>query len=56
MRSASAEYVDYMKRASAIVSEEAGLTSESAIVAITFGIPTIVGAEHAADVLEMEKS
>ena len=52
MRSASAEYVDYMKRASAIVSEEAGLTSESAIVAITFGIPTIVGAEHAADVLE----
>lgn len=40
-----------MKRASAIVSEEAGLTSESAIVAITLGIPTVVGSEHAADVL-----
>lgn len=52
VRAAGTEYVDYMKRASAIVSEEAGLTSESAIVAITFGIPTIVGAAHAADLLE----
>ena len=52
VRSARADFVDYMKRASAIVSEEAGLTSESAIVAITFGIPTVVGAAHAADILE----
>ena len=52
VRAAGTEYVDYMKRASAIISEEAGLTSESAIVAITFGIPTIVGAAHAADLLE----
>ena len=52
VRSAQPEWVDYMKRASAIVSEEAGLTSESAIVAITLGIPTIVGAAHAADTLE----
>ena len=52
VRSARADFVDYMKRASAIVSEEAGLTSESAIVAITFGIPTVVGAAHAADTLE----
>ena len=52
VRSARADFVDYIKRASAIVSEEAGLTSESAIVAITFGIPTVVGAAHAADTLE----
>jgi pyruvate kinase len=52
LRSARAEFVDYMKRASAIVSEEAGLTSESAIVAITLGIPTVVGAAHAVDTLE----
>ena len=52
VRSARADFVDYMKRASAIVSEEAGLTSESAIVAITLGIPTVVGAAHAADTLE----
>ena len=52
VRNAQPEWVDYMKRASAIVSEEAGLTSESAIVAITLGIPTIVGAAHAADTLE----
>ena len=52
VRSARADFVDYMKRASAIVSEEAGLTSESAIIAITLGIPTVVGAAHAADTLE----
>ena len=52
VRSARADFVDYIKRASAIVSEEAGLTSESAIVAITLGIPTVVGAAHAADTLE----
>ena len=51
LRAARADFVEYMKRASAIVSEEAGLTSESAIVAITLGIPTVVGSEHAADVL-----
>ena len=51
-RSARADFVDYMKRASAIVSEEVGLTSESAIVAITLGIPTVVGAAHAVDTLE----
>ena len=52
LRSARADFVDYMKRASAIISEEVGLTSESAIVAITLGIPTVVGAAHAVDTLE----
>lgn len=52
LRSAHADFVEYMKRASAIVTEEAGLTSESAVVAITLGIPTIVGASNAADTLE----
>lgn len=52
VKSADRAFVDYMKRASAIVSEEAGLTSESAVIAITMGIPTVVGATHAADTLE----
>ncbi|WP_301859541.1 pyruvate kinase [uncultured Megasphaera sp.] len=52
VRSAQPEWVDYMKQSSAIVTEEAGLTSESAIIAITLGIPTVVGAAHAADTLE----
>ena len=52
VKTADAKWVDYMKRASAIVSEEVGLTSESAIVAITLGIPTIIGAAHAVDTLE----
>ena len=52
VKSANPKWVDYIKRASALVAEEVGLTSESAIVAITLGIPTIIGAAHATDTLE----
>ena len=52
VKAANPKWVDYIKRASAVVAEEVGLTSESAIVAITLGIPTIIGAAHATDTLE----
>ncbi len=39
-------------KAAAIVAEEGGLTSTAAIVGITCGIPVIVGAEGATDILQ----
>jgi pyruvate kinase len=42
----------YMKRASAIVCEEEGLSSHAAIMGLDLGIPTIVGAENATQVLK----
>lgn len=41
--------IEYMKRASAIVVEEGGLTSHAAIVALSLEIPTIIGAKEATD-------
>lgn len=38
------DLIDIVKRASAIVVEEGGLTSHAAIVGVTLGIPVIVGA------------
>ena len=52
MRSAEASWAEYVKKAGAIISEETGLSSESAILAITLGIPTVVGTKHAIDTLE----
>lgn len=52
MHSAEAEWTEYVKRAGAVISEETGLTSESAVLAITLGIPTVVGARNAVDTLE----
>ena len=42
------ELIPYIKRAGAIISEEAGLTSESAITALSLGITTIIGADTSA--------
>lgn len=42
------ELIPYIKRAGAIISEEAGLTSESAITALSLGIPAIIGADTSA--------
>ena len=39
-------------RASAIIAEEGGLTSQAAIVGVSFGIPVIVGVDGATDKLE----
>lgn len=52
VKSSRSEWVDYMKRAGALVSEETGLSSDSAIAAITLGLPTIIGAENAVASLE----
>lgn len=39
-------------KAAAIIAEESGLTSSTAIVGVTCGIPVIVGAENAINILE----
>lgn len=46
------DMVDYIKKASAIVVEQGGLTSHAAIVGLNFGKPTIVGVKDATQVLE----
>jgi len=45
------EYIPAMKRASAIVAEEGGLTSHAAIVSLELGIPCVVNAEKALSLL-----
>ena len=46
------EMVSFMERASAIITEEAGLTSHCAIVGINLEKPTIVGAKNARNILK----
>lgn len=46
------DMVSFMERASAIITEEAGLTSHCAIVGINLEKPTIVGAKHARNILK----
>ncbi len=46
------EMVKFMERASAIIAEEGGLTSHSAIVGINLEKPTIVGAKDARNILK----
>jgi len=50
--STDADFVPYMTRSSAIVAEEGGLTSHAAIAGLNLGIPVIVGAEGALELLE----
>lgn len=45
------DYVQAMERASAVITEEGGLTSHAAIVGLEFGIPVIVGVENATRIL-----
>ena len=46
------DMVSFMERASAIITEEAGLTSHCAIVGINLEKPTIVGAKNARSILK----
>lgn len=46
------EMVKYMERSAAIIAEEGGLTSHSAIVGINLEKPTIVGAKKAREILK----
>lgn len=49
--STDAEFMPFMRRAAAIVVEEGGLTSHAAIVGLNLGLPVIVGAEGALEIL-----
>ncbi len=46
-----AEYVQALGNASALITEEAGLTSPGAIIGLSLGIPVIVGAEGATSLI-----
>lgn len=46
------DMVEYMKKASAIIVEQGGLTSHAAIVGLNFRKPTVVGAEGATKLLQ----
>lgn len=46
------EMVKYMERSSAIIAEEGGLTSHSAIVGINLEKPTVVGVKNAREILK----
>jgi pyruvate kinase len=48
------EFMDFLKQASGLVTEEGGLTSHGAIAGLNLGIPVIVGAGHATRVLKNE--
>lgn len=52
LKSAEPEFISYMKRAKAIVAEESGLTSEAAIIALTLGLPAVIGAKNATKILK----
>ncbi len=45
------EMIDAFKKASAVITEEGGITSHAAIVGLNLGIPVIVGVNHATDLL-----
>ncbi|NLY66217.1 MAG: pyruvate kinase [Tissierellia bacterium] len=46
------DIVEFMKDAKAIIVESGGLTSHAAIVGLSFGIPTIVSAKDATEILK----
>lgn len=45
------EMIDAFKKASAVITEEGGITSHAAIVGLNLGIPVIVGVNQATDLL-----
>ena len=46
------DYLPAIEKASALVVENGGLTSHAAVVGISMGIPVVVGAENATDVIK----
>lgn len=46
------EFMDLIKQASGLITEEGGLTSHGAIAGLSLGIPVIVGAEKATEILK----
>lgn len=49
------DYVPYMEKCGAVITEEAGITSHAAIVGINIGIPVIVGVADATRLLSDEE-
>ncbi|MBS4021424.1 MAG: pyruvate kinase [Dethiobacter sp.] len=49
--STDSSYVPYLKSVSGLIVEEGGLTSHAAVVALTLGIPVLVGAKDATTLL-----
>lgn len=49
IRSVDEETAPYAAKAAAIIAEEGGLTSQAAIVGVSYGIPVVVGAEGATE-------
>ena len=49
------DYVPYMKMAGAIVTDKGGVTCHAAIVSRELGIPCVVGAENATEVMNTGK-
>jgi len=52
IKSAETGYMKYISRAGALISEEEGLTSPSAVAALTLGVPCVVGAKDAVSKLK----
>ncbi len=46
------DIMDILKRASGVITEEAGISNHTTVVAAAFDIPVIVGAENATDLLK----
>ncbi len=46
------EMMPALKKASAVITEEGGLTSHAAVVGLSLGIPIIVGVENATEILQ----
>ena len=52
VRTLDEDMAPYAVKAMAIIAEEGGLTSQAAIVGVSYGIPVIVGVDGALDQLE----
>lgn len=48
------EMIDLFQKASAVITEEGGLTSHAAVVGVSLGIPVVVGVEDVVSLLENE--
>lgn len=46
-RSTTADYIDAIKKAAGIITEDGSLTSHAAVIAVRLGVPVIVGVNHA---------
>jgi len=47
----NADYVDVIRKAGGIITEESSLTSHAAVIGLRLGIPVIVGLKHATELI-----